>query len=74
MDPITLRGLDKDTAEQANHTARMKQMVRIVGWHSIFNASDKVVTPCSVLTAHVFLFRRVLFFVALEKSFLKMLE
>jgi len=54
-DSITLRRFDEHATEQTNHTSCVEQMVRLAGWHGILNASDKVITPRSVLAAHMLL-------------------
>ena len=54
-DLMTLGGFDENTAEQSNHASGMQKMVRLIGRHAILNASNKIVTPGSVLPAHVVL-------------------
>lgn len=54
-DLLTLGGFDENTTKQSNHVRGMQKMVWLIGRHAILNASDKIVPPCSVLPAHVFM-------------------
>ena len=51
----SLGGFYEYTTEKPNHARRVEQMVWLIGWHRILNASDKVIAPRPVLVAHMFL-------------------
>ncbi len=64
-----VRGLDENTTEKPNHASCMEQLVWFIGRHNIFDASDKIITPCPVLSAHVLLLKGVFLLITLEQIF-----
>jgi len=65
-DSVTLGSFDENTTEQPNHASCVKQMVWFLGRHNVLDTPNEVVTPRTVLAAHVLLFLRVFLLAASE--------
>lgn len=68
LDATADRRFDKDAGEQAYHTGRMEQTVRLIMRHEILQTPSKMISPGSVLVAHVFRLLGILF-LALKEAF-----
>ena len=60
---------DEDTAEQSYHIRGVNKLVGLRRRHAIFDISDKIVSPSSVLTTHMFLLTGIFLLGTLEQRF-----
>lgn len=67
FDPAADCGFDVHATEEADHAGRVKEGIGLIRRHVVLETSCQVVTPRSVLMAHVFLLRRILL-LAFEKT------